>query len=143
MTDSSVLRDSYATPATQQSADLCASQRSLGLMRESGGYSVESLNILGYPYAKKSGRHHNSSGYPSDHLLQTATWTLDWEAASCARFILAAVHCWLCSSISSSEEVNLPVTTTVLYTFRAAAEYISKSLSPVFFLCIFVVVVAV
>ena len=62
MTDSSVLRDSYATPTIQQSADLCACQRSLGLMRESGGYSVESLNILGYPYAKKSGQHHNYKG---------------------------------------------------------------------------------
>ena len=113
------------------SADLCTAQRSLGSMRESGGYSVELLNILGYPYAKKGGRHHNSTGYPSDSC-QTATWTLDWAAASCGRFILAAMHSWLCSSISSSQEVNRPATTTVLYAFRATAEYISKSLSHIF-----------
>uniref|UniRef100_M4B1F5 Uncharacterized protein n=1 Tax=Hyaloperonospora arabidopsidis (strain Emoy2) TaxID=559515 RepID=M4B1F5_HYAAE len=62
MTDSSAVRDSYASPATQQSADLYTSQRSLGSMRESGGYSVDSLNILGYSYAKKSGQHHNYKG---------------------------------------------------------------------------------
>uniref|UniRef100_M4BRT8 Uncharacterized protein n=1 Tax=Hyaloperonospora arabidopsidis (strain Emoy2) TaxID=559515 RepID=M4BRT8_HYAAE len=61
MTDSSV-RDSHASRATQQNADLSTSQRSLGSMRESGGYSTDSLNILGYPYSKKSGRHHNSTG---------------------------------------------------------------------------------
>ncbi|KAF1779440.1 RlpA-like double-psi beta-barrel domain [Phytophthora cactorum] len=61
MTDS--VRDSYASvPAVQQNVDLSASQHSLGSMRESGGYSRESLSILGYPYSKKSGRHHNTTG---------------------------------------------------------------------------------
>ncbi|KAG2526993.1 hypothetical protein BBO99_00006284 [Phytophthora kernoviae] len=55
-TDAS-LQDSYVAPV-----DLSASQRSIGSMRESGGYSRESLNILGYPYSKKSGRHHNTTG---------------------------------------------------------------------------------
>ncbi|KAG2764860.1 hypothetical protein PC129_g6036 [Phytophthora cactorum] len=60
MTDS--VRDSYASvPAVQQNVDLSASQHSLGSMRESGGYSRESLSILGYPYSKKSGRHHNTT----------------------------------------------------------------------------------
>ncbi|KAF4142633.1 hypothetical protein GN958_ATG08167 [Phytophthora infestans] len=55
--------DSYASvPAAQQNVDLSASQHSLGSMRESGGYSRESLSILGYPYSKKSGRHHNTTG---------------------------------------------------------------------------------
>ncbi|KAL3658832.1 hypothetical protein V7S43_016200 [Phytophthora oleae] len=61
MTDS--VRDSYASvPAAQSNVDLSASQRSMGSLRESGGYSRESLNILGYPYSKKSGRHHNTTG---------------------------------------------------------------------------------
>ncbi|KAG7398171.1 hypothetical protein PHYBOEH_011494 [Phytophthora boehmeriae] len=55
------MRDSYAAPASG-GVDLSASQHSLGSMRESGGYSRESLNILGYPYSKKSGRHHNTTG---------------------------------------------------------------------------------
>ncbi|KAJ8563738.1 hypothetical protein ON010_g7607 [Phytophthora cinnamomi] len=48
-------RDSYASNPTAQNTDLSASQRS-------SGYSRESLNILGYPYSKKSGRHHNTTG---------------------------------------------------------------------------------
>ncbi|KAG7393131.1 hypothetical protein PHYPSEUDO_012467 [Phytophthora pseudosyringae] len=61
MTDS--VRDSYASvPALQQNTDLSSSQRSIGSLRESGGYSRDSLNILGYPYSKKSGRHHNTTG---------------------------------------------------------------------------------
>ncbi|CAI5721641.1 unnamed protein product [Hyaloperonospora brassicae] len=61
MTNSPV-RDNGASPAAQPSADSATSQRSMGSMRESGGYSVDSLNILGYPYSKKSGRQHNSTG---------------------------------------------------------------------------------
>ncbi|GMF19717.1 unnamed protein product [Phytophthora fragariaefolia] len=53
-TDSS-MRDSYASNPMAQNTDLSASQRS-------SGYSRESLNILGYPYSKKSGRHHNTTG---------------------------------------------------------------------------------
>lgn len=48
-------RDSYASNPMAQNTDLSASQRS-------SGYSRESLNILGYPYSKKSGRHHNTTG---------------------------------------------------------------------------------
>ncbi|KAG1689598.1 hypothetical protein DVH05_002107 [Phytophthora capsici] len=56
------VRDSYASvPAPQSNVDLSASQRSMGSLRESGGYSRESLSILGYPYSKKSGRHHNTT----------------------------------------------------------------------------------
>ncbi|KAI9917103.1 hypothetical protein PsorP6_017220 [Peronosclerospora sorghi] len=54
-------RDSYASFGAQHDIDLYASQRNMGLMRESGGYSRESLNLLGYPYAKKSGRHLNTT----------------------------------------------------------------------------------
>jgi hypothetical protein len=62
-TDNSSVQDSYApVPAVQPSTDLSASQRSIGSLRESGGYSRDSLNILGYPYSKKSGRHHNTTG---------------------------------------------------------------------------------
>ncbi|KUF99868.1 hypothetical protein AM588_10010327 [Phytophthora nicotianae] len=56
------VRDSYASGPASQNMDLSASQHSLGSMRESGGYSRESLSILGYPYSKKSGRHHNTTG---------------------------------------------------------------------------------
>ncbi|CEG43404.1 RlpA-like double-psi beta-barrel domain [Plasmopara halstedii] len=53
------ISDSYASnPAVHQSRDLATSQSSIGSARESG-YSRESLSILGYPYSKKSGRHHN------------------------------------------------------------------------------------
>ncbi|ETP52512.1 hypothetical protein F442_02494 [Phytophthora nicotianae P10297] len=55
------VRDSYASGPASQNMDLSASQHSLGSMRESGGYSRESLSILGYPYSKKSGRHHNTT----------------------------------------------------------------------------------
>ncbi|CAH0476283.1 unnamed protein product [Peronospora belbahrii] len=57
----SPMRDSDATYAAQHNSDLPVSQRSMGSTRESGGYSRESLNILGYPYSKKSGRHHNTT----------------------------------------------------------------------------------
>ncbi|KAE8900480.1 hypothetical protein PF005_g1765 [Phytophthora fragariae] len=46
--------DSYASNPMAQNTDLSSSQRS-------SGYSRESLNILGYPYSKKSGRHHNTT----------------------------------------------------------------------------------
>ncbi|KAK1940468.1 hypothetical protein P3T76_007919 [Phytophthora citrophthora] len=61
-TASDSVRDSYASIPAQSNVDLSASQRSMGSLRESGGYSRESLNILGYPYSKKSGRHHNTTG---------------------------------------------------------------------------------
>ncbi|RMX66944.1 hypothetical protein KXD40_005075 [Peronospora effusa] len=56
------LRDSDASFPALQNTDSSTSQHSLGSTRESGGYSRESLNILGYPYSKKSGRHHNLTG---------------------------------------------------------------------------------
>ncbi|OWZ10166.1 hypothetical protein PHMEG_00017023 [Phytophthora megakarya] len=61
-TETDSVRDSYASIPAQQKTDLSASQRSIGSLRESGGYSRESLNLLGYPYSKKSGRHHNTTG---------------------------------------------------------------------------------
>ncbi|GMF28142.1 unnamed protein product [Phytophthora lilii] len=61
VTDSS-RQDSYSSVPAVQTTDLSSSQVSIGSLRESGGYSRESLNILGYPYSKKSGRHHNTTG---------------------------------------------------------------------------------
>ncbi|TDH72677.1 hypothetical protein CCR75_002751 [Bremia lactucae] len=52
MTDSA--RDGFTS--IQQNWDPTLSQSSTG---SNGGYSRESLNILGYPYSKRSGRHHN------------------------------------------------------------------------------------
>ncbi|KAH7459767.1 uncharacterized protein KRP23_15029 [Phytophthora ramorum] len=60
-TANSSMQDSYAAAPTSQNNDLSSSQVSIGSLRESGGYSRESLNILGYPYSKKSGRHHNTT----------------------------------------------------------------------------------
>ncbi|CAI5744880.1 unnamed protein product [Peronospora destructor] len=55
------LRDSDASFPALQNTDSSASQHSLG-STPGGGYSRDSLNILGYPYSKKSGRHHNLTG---------------------------------------------------------------------------------
>lgn len=58
ITDSTT--DNFASvSAVHQNRDSASAQPNIGSTRESGGYSRESLSILGYPYAKKTGRHHN------------------------------------------------------------------------------------
>lgn len=51
---------SYSSSARgTMETDPYGSHRGIGSLRESGGYSRDSLNILGYPYSKKSQRHNN------------------------------------------------------------------------------------
>jgi hypothetical protein len=61
----------YSAPYSDSSSsfapqDSYGSQRNVGSFRESagasGGYSRDSLNILGYPYSKRSQRHNNMNG---------------------------------------------------------------------------------